>query len=194
MVKHDALNFAEVRIAASGKWEGIHRHLGVQLKTLSPTKHTPCPACGGRDRFRVLPDYPNSGRWICSGGGNQQMGDGFSLLGHVFGWSPQEQLKAVADYLGLSRATNADRDQLRQQAEKRAEQMRLDALKKDEQERCDNLMLDRLAALENAIEQRRRDQRIASRVNGRFVQKPSDDEIHAAHQLNKAVLEVYANG
>ena len=187
---NNTLGFNEVRIAATNRWEGIHRHLGVTLKSLSPAKHAPCPACGGRDRFRVFPDYAETGRWICSGGGNQQMGDGFSLLGHVFGWSPQEQLKAVADYLGLSRATNADREQLRQQAEKRAEQIRKSALQKTEQARLDCLMLDNLMALEDAIGRRKRAQ---SRAPYAYL-KPDDAEINAAYQLNKAVLEVYANG
>ena len=190
MQKHDALGFSEIRIAASGKWEGIHRHLGVTLKSLSPAKHTPCPACGGRDRFRVFSDYPETGRWICSGGGNQQMGDGFSLLGHVFGWSPQEQLKAVADYLGLSRATNADRNQLRQQAEKRAEQIRKSALQKTEQARLDCLMLDNLMALEDAIGRRKRAQ---SRAPYDYL-KPDDAEINAALNLSKTVSEAYAHG
>ncbi len=188
------ISFNEVRIAASGKWAGIHSGLGISLKTTSSAKHTPCPACGGKDRFRVLGDYADTGRWICSGGGDQQMGDGFSLLGHVFGWGPLQQLQAVADYLGLSRISTSDRAQLRAKADKQAEQMRLDALRKDEQVRRDCNLLDKLAALENAIEQRKRNQLIASRADGRYVMLPHDDERKAAEALNVAILEAYANG
>lgn len=188
------ISFAEVRMAASGKWTGIHSGLGISLKTTSSSKHTPCPACGGRDRFRVLGDYAETGRWICSGGGDQQMGDGFSLLGHVFGWDSLQQLQAVADYLGLSRASQSDRAQLRAKAEKQAADMAEDARRKDEQARRDCQLLDSLAALENAIEQRKRDQRTASGVDGRYVIQPSDIERKAAQALNVVILEAYANG
>lgn len=181
-------------MAAAGKWAGIHGGLGISLKTTSSSKHTPCPACGGKDRFRVLGDYAENGRWICGGGGDQQMGDGFSLLGHVFGWDSLQQLQAVADYLGLSRASQSDRAQLRAKAEKQAADMAEDAKRKDEQARRDCQLLDSLAALEDAIERRRRAGKVASRVDGRYVIQPSDTERKAAQALNVAILESYAHG
>lgn len=45
-------------------------------------KHGPCPACGGKDRFRF--DNKGRGAFICNQCG---AGDGFSLLGRVYGWS-----------------------------------------------------------------------------------------------------------
>lgn len=188
------ITFAEVRMAAAGKWAGIHGGLGISLKTTSSSKHTPCPACGGKDRFRVMGGYAENGRWICSGGGDKQQGDGFSLLGHVFGWDSLQQLQAVADYLGLSKASGSDRERLRAKAEKQIAQMAEDAKRKDEQARRDCQLLDSLAALENAIEQRKRDQRTASGVDGRYVIQPSDIERKAAQTLNVAILEAYAHG
>lgn len=100
------IGFPEVRAAALGKWGWIHQRLGVTLVTTTHRKHTACPGCGGRDRFRVDHDYQENGRWVCSGGGDFKQGDGFALLGHVFGWSASEQLSAVKDVLGL--ATDMD--------------------------------------------------------------------------------------
>ncbi|MBO0612961.1 primase-helicase zinc-binding domain-containing protein [Thiothrix fructosivorans] len=133
------LSFSICRQAAHGKWESIHRALGIQLASTSHTKHTACQGCGGKDRFRVLPDYANTGKWFCGGGGDQQSGDGFSLLGHVFGWTPQEQLKAVADYLGLSTLDNKERDKIRAIAEKQAKNLLAAIAKKDEQARRDSV-------------------------------------------------------
>ena len=188
------LDFADVRQAAYGRWESIHADLGVQLRTNSSRKHTPCPACGGRDRFRVLPDYANTGRWLCSGGGDLQQGDGFSLLGHVFGWTTLQQFRAVADHLGLSSASPAERQRLRAQAEKQAEAMRQDALRKAEQARRDAMVLDSLVELEGALKQRKHYQRTASGINGRYVVQPTERERKAAYDLNKIVLGMYANG
>jgi len=88
------LDFGAVRMAARGRWEYIHRALGISLQTTSHRKHTPCPACGGRDRFRVLPEYQETGSWFCSGGGHQQTGDGFALLNHAFNWDAYQQFAA----------------------------------------------------------------------------------------------------
>ena len=87
---------------AAGRWEQIHRALGVSLSTTSHQKHTPCPGCGGKDRFRVTKAYHDTGGFICSQGGAEAAGgDGFTLLQHVHGWTPGESLRAVARECGL---------------------------------------------------------------------------------------------
>jgi hypothetical protein len=193
--KHDAnnqLSFSIVRSAAYGKWESIHRALGIQLKTTSHAKHTACQGCGGTDRFRVMPDYANTGRWICGGGvGNTQVEDGFELLGHVFGWTPQEQLKAVADYLGLSKMDNKERDKIRAIAEKQSAQMALDAKLKHEQARRDHNILDIIADYDDAIRSRMRDQKTVNGINGRVVLSPTEWEIYAFRNLIKLGIECY---
>ena len=100
-LNNQGLGFSEVRHAAIGQWEQIHQALGITLRTTSHHKHTPCPACGGRDRFRVGKQYQEYGQWYCSGGGDAQYGDGFTLLCHAHGWTLAEALKAVKEYLGL---------------------------------------------------------------------------------------------
>jgi len=92
--------FAVVKPAAENKWHGILAHAGLSQKQLSG-KHTECPGCGGKDRFRFLPDTP-SGQWFCSQGGEGNLsGDGFDLLVHL-GMSKPDALNFVAQYLGVS--------------------------------------------------------------------------------------------
>lgn len=95
------LTFTQVATLAAGRWEQIHRALGVSLSTTSHQKHTPCPGCGGKDRFRVTKAYYDTGGFICGGSGDTTGGDGFSLLQHVHGWTPGESLRAVARECGL---------------------------------------------------------------------------------------------
>lgn len=191
--ENNQLSFSIVRQAAYGKWESIHRTLGIQLATTSHTKHTACQGCGGKDRFRVMADYGNTGKWFCGGGGDQQSGDGFSLLGHVFGWTPQEQLKAVADYLGLSSMDNSEREKIRAIAEKQSAQMALDAKLKHEQARRDHNILDVIADYEDAIHSRMRDQKTVNGINGRVVLSPTEWEIYAFRNLIKLGIECYGD-
>ncbi|WP_028488169.1 primase-helicase zinc-binding domain-containing protein [Thiothrix lacustris] len=189
------LGFPEVRTAAAGRWEGIHRALGIQLATTSHTKHTACPGCGGKDRFRLDATYQNTGRWICGGGGDTQAGDGFSLLGHVFGWTPLEQLKAVADYLGLSSANDKERETLRRKAEAQTAAMLADAQRKHEQARRDANMVAAIQDLEDLIKHRQHLQRQAHLTSSlhRVTINPLEDELSAAYTLNMLILESYAS-
>lgn len=186
------LTFSICRQAAYGKWESIHRALGIQLVSTSHTKHTACQGCGGKDRFRVLPDYANTGKWFCGGGGDQQSGDGFSLLGHVFGWTPQEQLKAVADYLGLSKMDNSEREKIRAIAEKQSAQMALDAARKHEQARLDSNIKTIAEDLIDAIKHREYMQRQTAKIDGRYVFRPEFDEIALIKELITCSIESYA--
>lgn len=95
------LTFTQITALAAGRWEQIHRALGVALSTTSHQKHAACPGCGGKDRFRVTKAYHDTGGFICSQGGDTTGGDGFALLQHVHGWTPGESLRAVARECGL---------------------------------------------------------------------------------------------
>lgn len=191
--KNQHLTYSVVGVAARDNWEHIHRALGVQIISNSHRKHTPCPGCGGTDRFRILPDYKNTGRWFCGGGGDNQSGDGFSLLCHVFNWTPRESLYAVADLLGLTAANENELNAIRKKAEAQAEQMRLAAIARDEQARRDNNMLGVISELENAITERQRDQRTVNRIGGRKILKPTDWEIYAIRELISEAMECYGD-
>lgn len=64
-----------------GRWADALRAYGLTDKQLSG-KHTECPICGGKDRFR-FDDKNGSGSYYCNGCGN---GDGFKLAMAVTGW------------------------------------------------------------------------------------------------------------
>lgn len=183
------IGFKEVREAARGQWEHIHKALGIRLQTTSHRKHTPCQGCGGKDRFRVNEDYAQTGRWLCGGGGNLQYGDGFVLLGHVFGWDSKQQLQAVKDALGLdSRMEEHERLALQQQAEER-EAMYLRAVRdKEARLRRDSQVLEAMYDLEELIKQRE----YQYRTQRAFP--PDATEIAAAKELNTCILEVYKGG
>lgn len=186
------LGFPEVRIAAQGQWERIHRALGVNLSSTSHMKHTACPGCGGKDRFRVGRNYAETGQWFCSGQGEFQQGDGFNLLGHVFGWSGKEQLQAVADVLGLSRLDPQTRDQIQQQATREAEKRAALAQAKEERERLDQNLLDAIARLEDVIQRRRHQQKVIQGISQDCLLPFPPDELNAAEALNNAILDAYA--
>lgn len=85
---------------ARGQWHIIHPALGIGAEYLTG-RHTPCPGCGGVDRFRGDDRY-GRGTFYCGGGGEPVSGDGFDLLAHVFGWSKAEAFRAVAEVLGVA--------------------------------------------------------------------------------------------
>ena len=90
------INFADVKQQARHQWRAILAGLGIDPAYLR-NRHGPCPACGGKDRFR-FDDKDGDGGYFCNGCG---AGDGFSLLEKVHGWTPQEALLAVARWLGM---------------------------------------------------------------------------------------------
>jgi len=69
-------------------WRSTLLSLGIDGHQLTG-RHTGCPGCGGKDRFR-FDNREGRGTWICGGGGHLQAGDGWDLLNHVFGWDFKE--------------------------------------------------------------------------------------------------------
>lgn len=94
------IDATEIKSRAIGNWKGIITALGVSPNYLTG-KHSPCPLCGGKDRFRFS-DYHGNGDYICNQCGN---GDGFSLLMAINGYSFAEACEAVANLLGYDPTT-----------------------------------------------------------------------------------------
>jgi putative DNA primase/helicase len=88
-------------IHARVSWPAVLEQLGIP-KTALRNKHGPCPACGGRDRFRFDHEKRGRGSYICSQCG---AGDGFKLLERVHGWDFSEARRRVIEVAGLAIAT-----------------------------------------------------------------------------------------
>ncbi len=100
-------DYNEVMNAASGAWPSILSQLGIGSGYLTG-KHSPCPGCGGKDRFR-FDDKEGRGTWLCSGGGNFESGDGVSLVAHVRQIEWKDAVNVVGEYLGLDGKTYTPR-------------------------------------------------------------------------------------
>jgi putative DNA primase/helicase len=84
---------------AEGKWRGILSQFGLTDKHLSG-KHTDCPMCGGKDRWR-FDDKKGSGSYYCNGCG---AGYGMDLLKKVTGMEFKDAAKAVDQIVGTVKA------------------------------------------------------------------------------------------
>ncbi len=62
-----------------GRWRGILMQLGIGAEFLAG-KHTHCPKCAGKDRFRPFSDFDETGGVICSQCHSQKNGDGLSTV------------------------------------------------------------------------------------------------------------------
>lgn len=97
----------QIKRAAHGQWQRIHSALGIPRAYLNPSRHSPCPSCGGRDRYRYT-DWQGNGGFIC----NQchpQGGSGFDLLMMVHKYDFQVALKDVSNYLGITHDSSPQR-------------------------------------------------------------------------------------
>lgn len=102
MIAVARLDAEVVREAARDRWLFILASLGIEV---TPKRHTPCPACGGRDRFR-FDDLDGRGTFYC----NQCCaGDGFALVMKMRGGDFPEALQIVAGILRLDASAPIDR-------------------------------------------------------------------------------------
>ena len=93
--------YQDIKAAARYRWQEIHAAIGIDPRYLK-NKHQPCPACGGKDRFRY-DDKDGKGTFICSHWENGA-GDGFGLVMHFLSCNFDEALRTVAGVLGMDGA------------------------------------------------------------------------------------------
>lgn len=120
------IDIRTVKAAARTKWDMIYAQFGIEM----PRKnvHSPCPACGGDDRFRY-DDQKGDGDYFCNGCG---AGDGVRLIEKVTNLKFPDVVKQIAEILGIgngSVVTDQMREDWRKQAEFR-EKMRLDEVQR----------------------------------------------------------------
>ncbi|HCM3842289.1 TPA: toprim domain-containing protein, partial [Klebsiella quasipneumoniae] len=93
----------EVTSAAAGRWPYVLAGLSIDVPD-SSRRHAPCPACGGKDRFRF--DDNGRGSFICNQCG---AGDGLDLIKKVNNCDTTEAAQLAADVLGIDyRETETD--------------------------------------------------------------------------------------
>ena len=93
----------KVKDDSTGKWHGICAALGIKV---GDGKHTACPMCGGKDRFR-FDDKEGKGTWFCNG---CKAGDGFALVMGVLKCSFPEALEAVGKVVGTAEKRNIPKE------------------------------------------------------------------------------------
>lgn len=84
----------QVKQQATGRWQGILASLGTEVPL---NRHTACPACGGKDRFR-FDDKEGNGTFICNQCGS---GDGLDLVRRLFNVDVTEAAQEVAKVLAI---------------------------------------------------------------------------------------------
>lgn len=120
----------DIKHAAQGKWADlIFPRFGIEVQW---KKKTPCPACGGRDRFRY-DDKNGNGDYYCQQCGN---GDGLSLIEKCTHMKFPEVVQEVGAILGLdanSSITDEHRAQWRKERELREKEQQERERKRQEQ-------------------------------------------------------------
>lgn len=99
-----ALDVDAIREAARYRWQIFLPLIHIKVPS-SPNQHGPCPACGGKDRFR-FDDKNGSGSWYC----NQcvpHAGDGFKLIQNVNRCTFLEAVELVSNVIGYCSASGA---------------------------------------------------------------------------------------
>ena len=81
--------------ATNGRWRQILPSFGIPYSALDG-KHHPCPACGGKDRFRFT-DRHGDGDYYCSG---CDPGKGIGLVAKVNGWTYAQAAKRIDEMIG----------------------------------------------------------------------------------------------
>ncbi|MCA9367679.1 toprim domain-containing protein [Candidatus Kaiserbacteria bacterium] len=82
---------------AAGKWLAIFSAVFPSLR-LNHKKHQPCPVCGGKDRFRLFPDWEETGGAICNQCG---AGNGITWIMRFSNEGFAEACKLVERILGI---------------------------------------------------------------------------------------------
>lgn len=92
-----------IKEAARGRWVEILSTIGGCPGELLTGRHGPCPRCGGIDRFRLID--ADAGALFCNACFSTRNGDGLAALQWLRGWTFNDALNAVADFLGVKLAT-----------------------------------------------------------------------------------------
>lgn len=92
--------WSDVEPKAIGQWQDILGTITQLTEREMSGKHGPCPACGGKDRFRFDNNIesPGDGGYVCGQCGS---GNGISLLMKCTGMGFSEAVNSVGEFLNL---------------------------------------------------------------------------------------------
>ena len=119
------IDYKEIIQHSTGQWNYILPALGVSAESLT-NKHKPCPACGGKDRFRY-DDKQGRGTFVC-GQLDSLSGDGFALVQHIYGCDFKEAARLVASVLGIVEGEPLPERKTPPQQQARPQKDRIEAL------------------------------------------------------------------
>lgn len=88
----------DIKERTRGYWSSIFSALGIPV---GEGKHQPCPACGGKDRFRFT-DENGDGGYYCNG---CKPGDGFDLVMKCLNTDFKDAVKAIEGVIGTAKKT-----------------------------------------------------------------------------------------
>ncbi|MFJ5428230.1 DUF927 domain-containing protein [Pectobacterium actinidiae] len=92
----------KVSAAAAGRWPDVLSQLGIEVSR-HPSTLTPCPACGGTDRFQ-FDNLEGRGTWHCRHC-EPEAGDGLALVMNVRQCTAMDAAQQVAEVLGIDTRT-----------------------------------------------------------------------------------------
>lgn len=92
----------DIKRQASGRWAAIMAAFVPNFPTTN--KHCLCPIHGGKDGFRLFPDFESTGGSVCATCG--KFPSGFDLLKRINGWTLAEAAKAVESFLRCGATSN----------------------------------------------------------------------------------------
>ncbi|MEL4889739.1 DUF927 domain-containing protein [Pectobacterium betavasculorum] len=92
----------KVSAAAGGRWPDVLSQLGIEVPR-HPTTLTPCPTCGGTDRFQ-FDNLEGRGTWHCRHC-EPEAGDGLALVMNVRQCAAMDAAQLVAEVLGIDART-----------------------------------------------------------------------------------------
>ena len=93
------MDIEKIKAESVGRWHGIFSALGIEV---GEGRHTACPVCGGKDRFR-FDDKDGRGTWYCNQCG---AGDGVKLVMDVLKCSFRDALVDVGRVVGVAEKLN----------------------------------------------------------------------------------------
>lgn len=108
MAKRRSNDAAKVKEAASGRWIEILEAVGGIPRDYLSGKHSPCPKCGGKDRFRLIDS--EAGAVLCNQCFSSRNGDGFAAIEWSKGWNFSTTLAEIAGFLGVEIKTKAKKE------------------------------------------------------------------------------------